>query len=229
MRNGLNTNQGMNYSLENFAPTNGTTYYPGINQMDPDLARKWVEGWLRISEDCAKTDYANERSLETYKRRLAIRDDHREAERAIIEVVEVDDTGNLYLLTKNTVVDAKPRWVSNMTSPAIVKITNGTREFCCFLLTCKIADKVVKIFLSPEKISRGDYLKNKLLNEGVIFRAGSAEKEKRLLQDLLARLIRDCTCEVVVPDREGWYKDGENFIHVEKGGFTWKCVEMLMK
>lgn len=214
-------------SGENLTPTNDAAKYRQAVEKEQmkyqyRMAGQYVEGQLRIDEAMAKA-WINE---EAYKRKLYLREEARERERALVEVLEMNEEGELYIQTKNTSIAARPRAVTNMKSPRMVRYRNVRYdEACCYKLLYYIGGKEEFLFLDSGKIGKVSYLMNKFTAAGIRFEV-QPRKIGPLLIQLLSGLCSCCTEEVVVPDEAGWVRldDGQlKFFSEEE--LTWEQIK----
>lgn len=171
-----------------------------------EIAKAFQMEQIRIDETGVKAQIVEAARVEGYEKRLRLREEAKERARAIVEVMEVDDTGRLLVVSKNTTIAAKPRSITNMSRPeiTIIRCTNPVAPLC-YKLTCEVADKKTCMFLASEKIGKGNYLINKFVSVGIYFEIQQSKINPLLLQ-LLGRLIENCTAEELVPETDGWIK-----------------------
>lgn len=199
-------------------------------QIELEIFRATQLGHVKICETEAKAVITEAVRTDGYERRLRLREEAKEKARAVVEVLDVDDNGRLFVISKNTTVAAKPRGITNMSRPEIIIIrcTNPLKP-ACYKLTCKIADKKACLFLASEKVGKGNYLLNKLISAGIYFEI-QHNKIKPLMLQLLGKLIVTCDVEELVPETEGWVRlpDGRYRFYSEED-LTWKKITALSK
>lgn len=194
------------------------------------IAKEIEMSRIRIGETEAKAVITEMIRTDGYERRLRLREEAKEKARAVVEVLKVNNNGELLITSKNISVAAIPRKISNMRNPEIT-ILRSTNELepPCYKLACEVSAREVCLFLAAEKISRGNYLLGKMISEGIYFEI-NASKIKPLLLQLFGRLIETCDMEEMVPETEGWVKlaDGRYKFFSEED-LTWEKVKELAK
>lgn len=199
-------------------------------EIQAETVKAFQVGQVRINEAGVKTQITEAMRVEGYEKRLRLREEAKERARAVVEVLDVDDKGQLLVLSKNTSVVARPRSITNMSRPKI-SILRSTNPFepPCYKLACEVANKEICVFLASDKIGKGNYLLNKLVSRGIYFEI-QQNKIKPLLLQLLGRLIENCTAEELVPETEGWIKlDNGKYRFFSEGNMTWIKIRELTK
>lgn len=84
------------------------------------LCEKYGESQIRINEAQMKEWM----SVDAYNSKLRSREEAKERERALVEVWGMSKEGELYIQTKNTSIAAKPRTITNMKNPRMVRYRN---------------------------------------------------------------------------------------------------------
>lgn len=155
---------------------------------DPIL-RKEIEARIRIAENEIKTVFNKAKDLEVFQKKLLLKEEYKERQKAMVDVMQIDDNGNIIVVTKNTMIMAQPRSITNMHSPnlRIWKCIDHS-ELCCYELVCVVGNKEVNIWLDANRINKTSYLQNKFQNAGIRFEF-PPRKLKPLLLDFISRLI----------------------------------------
>lgn len=190
------------------------------------LCEKYGESQIRINE----AEMKERISVDAYNSKLRSREEAKERERALVEVWEMSKEGELYIQTKNTSVAAKPRTITNMKSPRMVRYRNvGGDEACCYKLIYSIGEKEDFLFLDSEKIGKVSYLIAKFTAAGIYFEI-QPRKIGPLLIQLLGDLCSYCKEEVIVSDEPGWMKlDDGQFKFFSEEEPTWRQIKKKSK
>lgn len=184
---------------------------------------------IRVNESVTKTHYAEQRRTDEYERRLKLREEAKERQRAIVELIGFTDDGQLLVCTRNTSVQAQPRIISNMRKPCITILQHKDFiEAPCYLLSCNVGEEEQYIFLSSQKLAHGDYLLGKLTAAGIYFSVSPA-KIKPLLIQMIAALIEHCDNKKCVPETAGWTKTSNGYMFYSEEEVTWSKIKALSK
>lgn len=197
----------------------------------PEFEKQRYEMQLRIEEASIKKMNAEKIAIEAMKQKMVLKEQYAEKKRALVEVLEVDNSGEVVLITKNVSFDSIPRKVTNLKTPKIMiyrSLSDPEIEYA-YMLYGKIAERNVNIWLSPKKIAKGNYLEGKLLNAGVIFEIQKQNRLKQILSIFIGKLIDQCEGELFLPDMPGWYQEPNGRINfIREGGLTWSRVKKLI-
>ena len=211
----------------NYQPNPQMVLYCQKTQVD--IQKEMQLSNIRIGESLTKTYYAEQRRTEEYERRLKLREEAKERQRAIVEILDVDEEGQLLVCSKNTSIDARPRRISNMRQPSItvLQCTNST-ECLCYMLECLVGREKKYIFLSSDKLGKGNYVVEKLTSAGVYFEIKPSQI-KPLVLNLIGRLVQNSSSKKQIPETDGWIKLNNEYIFFSKEDLTWAKIKLLMK
>lgn len=211
----------------NYQPNLQMTLYQQKTQAD--IHKEANLSYIRVNESLAKTDYAEQRRTEEYERRLKLQEEAKERQRAIVELIDFTDDGQLLVCTRNTSVQAQPRIISNMRKPSITIFQcKDFAESSCFLLTCIVGEEEQYIFLSSYKLTQGNYLIGKLSAAGIYFTI-KPTKIKFLLIQMIAVLVENCENKRCVPETAGWTKMSNGYKFYSEEDLTWNKIKTLCK
>lgn len=202
-----------------------------LYQQNPqaDIQKEMQLSSIRVNESLTKTYYAEQRRTEEYERRLKRREEAKERQRAIVELIEFTDDGQLLVCTRNTSVQAQPRIISNMRKPFVTIFQcMDSDESPCFLLTCIVGKEEQYIFLSSYKLTQGNYLIGKLSAAGIYFTI-KPTKIKFLLIQMIAVLVENCENKRCVPETAGWTKMSNGYKFYSEEDLTWNKIKTLCK
>ena len=111
------------------------------------------------------------------------KEEEEERKRAICEELQIAESGELHIVTKNLQIGAKPRIVTNMTHPVLFVLKRAKcKSEKIFEIRCRVSGEETAIFLNPEKIVSGTYLINKFASIGVVFLNSTVSEKKLAIQ-----------------------------------------------
>lgn len=204
-------------------------YQPNLQMTQADIYKEEQMSYIRVNESLVKTNYAEQRRTEEYERRLKLREEAKERQRANVEVIDFTDDGQLLICTKNTSVQAQPRIISNMRKPFVTIFQcKDFAESPCFLLTCIVGEEEQYIFLSSNKLEQGNYLLGKFTAAGIYFTV-KPTKIKPLLTQMIAVLVDHCQNKRCVPETAGWTKMNNGYVFYSEEDLTWNKIKTLCK
>jgi len=211
----------------NYQPNRPIELYQQKTQVD--IYKEAELSNLRVNESITKTHYAEQRRTDEYERRLKLREEAKERQRAIVELIGFTDDGQLLVCTRNTSVQAQPRIISNMRKPCITILQHKDFiEAPCYLLECNVGEEEQYIFLSSNKLTHGNYLLGKLTAAGIYFSVSPA-KIKPLLMQMIGVLVEHCDNKKCVPETAGWTKTSNGYAFYSEEDLTWNKIKKLMK
>lgn len=201
-----------------------------------EQTQKLQDANLRIYEDGAKKYNALElqkqkNQLELNKQYgiLEVKEIHaayaEENRLAKCEVVEIEENGEIHIVSKNMQIETKPRKATNFKPIQTVTFINADNpEEKIFFIKAELDNTrktIVHIFLNPAKYDRPRYIKKKLASSGIDIRGRNEAKKQEYAQMIVTRLMRDCEKSVWIPKRRGWYQHKDSLQFFE-GTWTWK-------
>ena len=198
-------------------------------QLDTQIAyeREACMASLEVTKTEWKTAIVENRRLELYQKKLEMRQEQREREKALVEELQISDDGGITVVTRNTAVKAVPRLITNMRNLELATYyPSESDEPPCYVLSCSIGDgRKQRVFLDSERIARPSYLFRKFTAAGIYFYV-PYPKVMPLLVTLIGKLAEKCEEACFLPDREGWVKweDG-SFEYFGKEDLTWGYVK----
>ncbi|MCD8000720.1 MAG: hypothetical protein LUH21_26240 [Clostridiales bacterium] len=162
------------------------------------------------------------------KERLKVKAQIEEAHRSVYECVSISGDGKIEVKTKNLEITSSSRILSDLHSPELIRLRNGTElTEEIFLVVGFVKNRTIKIFLLPDRCGNGSYLLRKFNIAGVSIFAPRA-KAKAYLSQLLCVLILNSKQEKVLAENPGWQllPDG-NIELVEEGGLLWPDAKKM--
>lgn len=175
--------------------------------------------------------YAREKvKIDAMECRIAIKDAEAERKKSVCDEVQLLTSGEMQIISKNLLVDAKPRHFTNMRSPHLVilrRMEDETDEIVLF--KCSIENRDIEICIDTNRLGNGTYLVRKLAAKGIYFELPTV-KAKQVAVRIFGILLNDKTGTEWLPDNSGWVKyENGNFSFIEEGEMTWKKAEKLAK
>ena len=143
------------------------------------------------------------------------------------EVVEITEDGRIHIQTKNTMVDTKPRNVTNfkyINAVVYVNVDNPQERIIkIFFKMDTVGEEERFIFLNLAKCEKNTYIEKKLLTIGADIYASSKARMKDYVKKIVAYIVRNCKEIKEIPQKRGWYKyqDSIRFYDEEE---TWTEV-----
>lgn len=143
------------------------------------------------------------------------------------EVVEITEDGRIHIQTKNTMVDTKPRNVTNFKyNNAVVyaNVDNPQERIIKILFKMDtVGEEERFIFLNLAKYEKNTYIEKKFLTIGADIYASSKARMKDYVKKIVAYIVRNCKEIKEIPQKRGWYKyqDSISFYDEEE---TWTEV-----
>lgn len=96
------------------------------------------------------------------------------------------------------------------------------------MLECLVGGEKKYIFLSSDKLGKGNYVVEKLTSAGVYFEIKPSQI-KPLVLNLIGRLVQNSSSKKQIPETDGWIKLNNEYIFFSKEDLTWAKIKLLMK
>lgn len=191
--------------------------------------RDFYEDQREIMKEKAKAYAREQAKIEAMEYRIAIKESEAERKKSIGEEVQLLASGEMQIVSKNLLVDARPRQFTNMRGPrlAILKrMEDETDEILLF--QCTVENRDIEIYIDANNLGNGTYLVRKLAAKGVYFELPSV-KAKQVAVRIIGILLHDAETKWL-PECPGWvkYANGD-FDFIEEGGLTWKKAKKMEK
>ena len=126
------------------------------------------------------------------------------------EVVEITEDGRIHIQTKNTMVDTKPRNVTNFKyNNAVVyaNVDNPQERIIKILFKMDtVGEEERFIFLNLAKYEKNTYIEKKFLTIGADIYASSKARMKDYVKKIVAYIVRNCKEIKEIPQKRGWDK-----------------------
>lgn len=153
-----------------------------------------------------------------------------ERKRGMYETVEITQSGEVRVVTKNLSVPTIPRIISNIQNPKgeiIIRYTNPLQKV--FLLSCRIGEEESNTYFKGDEIGNGTYVLKRMNASGINIWGESLAKKKKFAVELLNVLF--CQAQRSnVADSPGWIKTKEgSFLFVEENALTWEYLLEVLK
>lgn len=148
----------------------------------------------------------------------------KEGKLAHCEVVEINNNGEIQIVSKNMTIPSKPRLVVNFKyEDAITYIsTDSNEKIVQLLLKLDVTtEKRESVFLALKDLTKNRYIEKKFLNVGVSVYGSSESKKREYMKMIVAYLICKSTQTVMVPMKRGWYRNADR-IEFFDGQWTWE-------
>lgn len=218
--------------MQNYAPEYNPMNMPVMPQnMQNRLIQSSFESQIRVSEHMAKTDYSEQKRLQSYQRRLELKEQADERKRSHFDDVFLDDSGEVLIETRNLAIITHPRHITNMREPKLTVFYNVDPLISpCYAIACVVDGKERHIFLDSTRIGVGRYLLRKFEAAGIYFMYKPKSGTPEIVHRLVCMLISNPSGECELPNTEGWYTDSEGEMKMAKeGDFTWKKLMTLVR
>lgn len=189
------------------APQNSVPYNPGYMspQDQSTVNRKYQESAMELDvfarKEYIKTNEAAKRNID----RAYLKEITAEKNRSIYEAIDVSPDGAIIVQTRNSAIDAPPRFIANMTRPRLtqyIRMENHAESAYRLQFTASEAEH--SVYLTDNKISSGTYLLKKLRGCGVNIYKHKEAEQKKIAVDLIAYLIARGIETELIPDDDGW-------------------------
>lgn len=203
-------------------------YNPG--QWQEKQAVDFYEDCREIEKERAKAAVRESVKLEAARCRQQFKEAEEERKRSICEEVQILSSGELQIVTRNLLVDAKPRHFTNMETPRLTilkRIEDETEKI--YLVECEASGRGVQVFLSSDKAGNGTYILRKFASAGIWFSHPTANTKKIAVR-IICALMEGPVEEHWLADCAGWMKrpDGK-FIFIDEEAITWEKARKFVK
>lgn len=199
-------------------------------KVEIDLYKEGQLSAIRLNEAWMKEDAIEKKRTDSYANRLKLREAAKERDRALVQALEVDEAGNILVCTRNTSIETQARRFTNMQQPSIfiLRSLDNPMENPVYMLSCLVGKKQQYIFLSTDRLARGDYLIAKLTAAGICFLSKPSIIKPLMLQ-LIGELAEHCTGKKSVPETAGWTKTSNGYMFYSEEEVTWSKIKALSK
>lgn len=148
----------------------------------------------------------------------------REGKLAHCEVVEINEKGDIQIVSKNLTIPTRPRLVANFKCEDVITYIRAESDEKIVQLLLKIdsaADKNESIFLALKELTKNRYIERKLLSVDATVYGSSEAKRKEYKKMIVEKLVSRSTKTIVVPMKRGWYRTADT-IEFFDGEWTWE-------
>lgn len=228
-----NATYAVSSSIEKQFPV--TAYSPDvaaqIERIALSAAEEAVKQVIRTSSAFTQKQISDKQSLETYAKKLTLKAQFKELERAQREEIIIDNDGKPVLARISTIIPLEKLEITNMRYPTITLYRCADElDLFCYCLNCEVKGQKKQVFLAPEKIAPSVYLQKKLGAAGISFQYKPYYHTKQILFDFITGLIGNCTDTLYIPLRPGWFTPpGCEPQICEEGELTWTIIMTQLK
>lgn len=209
------------------AMQNPAVRYPEENY---EVQKAETMEWVKTNGEIQRArEKARIRLCEAECRSLQKEEDQ-ERKKAQYNELQVTDTGQIQLITRNLRIEANPRSVTDLTNPSITILTRAKNiDEKIFLFTGYVGKDKKEIYLDAKKIGSGSYLIKKFVSKGVTFKL-SITMQKMFAIQLICVLLNNYSVEKLLPEMPGWMRwpDGR-YTFVEQEDLTWEYIQQRIK
>ena len=155
--------------------------------------------------------------LDLEEAKADLREAFREKQKARVEIIAVDDRGDLVIEILNTRNEYAPRSGANFKNPKLSTYVNELTGEIAYMITLEINDEEKKIWMNKEEIGDAKILLKKFNSIGANFLTNKQSLKKDYVQQLWTLMLRACPTSNIVSNNLGWNIDCEgNFKFVEE-------------
>lgn len=176
-----------------------------------------------VKADPCGDDPKIQTALYLQEKRAELSEVERERRKAQVDIVEIDDAGNVTVRTSNTRKMYKERKLCNFSNPTLKILSNGKSKMYCISFVIKKTSK--EIFILESDAGNGKLLLQKFNAVGADFLMDKVGKKINAALQLLALLLKNASEEIILPPEPGWYNDAFGkikFCTLE--GLSWKTL-----
>lgn len=173
----------------------------------------------------AKALYNHNIALEFEEKKYLMREFFLEKQKSQYEEVIIQDNGELEVVTRNLLADAKARRLCNFSNPEMIKLFNEKNDYVVLNLILNMGAKKVRLYFAASEVGNSKYLLKKFSEAGCEIYARNRKIREEYLYKIFMCLLNRCTESQIIPDKYGWNKhlDG-TFEFVEPTSLIWKEV-----
>lgn len=196
--------------------------------MDYEMDRLPYEALVDIRKNGIKLQQRNEAKMWAERERYLMREAEREWRKSQCEVIEIQDNGCVVIGTRNLRIDCKPRILTNLLNPSLVKVIHAEEpEEYLYLLQARILGEYREVFLWGNKLSSPRYILKKMTEIGAEFYGTEAEEKVRVRR-LMSVLVRNVSESKRIPEEPGWYiAEDMSMRFYKEGDITWEQAKKL--
>jgi len=140
----------------------------------------------------------------------------RERRKAEVEMVSLDEGGEVYVQTINTRRKYAPRYVANFCNPTISCIKNCETKEIAYILTLRVSGRIRKVIVEGSNAGNESYFLERLNSVGADFLCDRKEQRMRYTAQLWNMLLATVDEPIPVVPRKGWYIDERSQIKFEE-------------
>ena len=180
-------------------------YKPTTTNLSKDTTSNiW---YIQPDWEAAREQNKHERKMDELRDMIKLREAERERRRAVIDVLAIDDNGEIAVETKNTWNMYSKKKVANFSHPTLKIYRNASSGERRFLISVTIGNEVKSIWIEEKDCGKAKVLLEKFNASGAEFFCRKQAEKKDLIIQLWAALLRDTPEEIICRERLGWYRD----------------------
>lgn len=184
--------------------------------------------YIQPDWEAAREKNNHERKMEELEDMMKLREAERERKRAVVDILAIEDNGEISVETKNTWNLYSKKKVANFSHPTLKIFKNASTNERRFLISVTIGDEVKSIWVEETDCGKAKVLLEKFNASGAEFFSRKQTEKKDLIIQLWAALLRNHPEEIICRDRLGWYKDDKGkFDFNRKENATWVKIKEI--
>lgn len=186
---------------------------------------------LEIQKFYTMEKIRSESLRETEEIKLHYAETRRENRLAQCEEVNISESGELTVHTKNLHIKSQERKICNFSNPCLIEMRSTEGDEGLLALEINISGNIRTAVLLKKKIFQVDYIEEKLGMLGAMFMASSSFRRHCYVRNFVAALLSNGISNIIIlPTHIGWNRlpDGE-WKFTEREEQTWKECQKLAK
>lgn len=194
-----------------------------LNQLE--IGKTVAKSQIEVEKAVWKQHLLNQEKIDFEQKKIRLQEYRKEMQKAKYEEVYFIAQGEIEVRTKNLLVDAPKRRLSNFQFKNIfrLKSTDGNDNF--YLLELFANMKNIQVFLNGEKVGKPDYLMKKITEVGGEIYANKRRERENILIALWTKMCSLCEKTIIIPSHIGWIRDGnKGYKFIEKEDLLWEDI-----
>ena len=192
-----------------------TSQFPNY-YLTPNERKLWFEAQER-----------KEKEREIMMARAEVREEIRERDKAIMDVVAIDENGVVAIEVINTRKKYTRRSGTNFQRPKLTVFINESTGQKVYGISIEIGNQKPIIWLDQSEVADAKKMLKKFNAVGADFLTNKNSLKKEYITQLWGVLLRDKVSIIFVPENLGWSKDKKGNIKFVEVSQTWK--DMIKK
>lgn len=184
--------------------------------------------YIQPDWEAAREKNNHERKMEEFQDMMKLREAERERKRSVVDILGIDENGDISVETKNTWNVYPKKKIANFSHPTLKIYTNASTGERRFLVSVTIGNKRKSIWLEETDCGNAKTLLERFNAIGAEFFSRRQTEKKDLIIQLWATLLRDNPEEIICRDRLGWYQDDKGKLKFNrKEGSAWIKIRKI--